>query len=56
MLHAATAKLLAGTAYHLIEPGPPTMARCNGGTPLTATLASLGFTGRVALNLGESAA
>ena len=30
-------------------------ARCTAATPLAATLASLGLTGRVALNLGETA-
>ena len=45
----------AGKKYHFIEPGPPMMARCKADTPLTSTFASLGLTGRVALNLGETA-
>ena len=54
--HESGTKLLAAKKYHFIEPGPPMMARCKADTPLTATFASLGLTGRVALNLGESEA
>ena len=53
--HESGTKLLAAKKYHFIEPGPPMMARCKADTPLTATFASLGLTGRVALNLGETA-
>ena len=53
--HESGTKLLAAKKYHFVEPGPPMMARCKADTPLTATLASLGLTGRVALNLGETA-
>mgnify|MGYP001975437402 CR=1 FL=1 len=54
--HESGTKLLAAKKYHFIEPGPPMMARCKADTPLTSTFASLGLTGRVALNLGESEA
>ena len=53
--HESGTELLAAKKYHLTEPGPPTIARCTAATPLAATLASLGLTGRVALNLGETA-
>ena len=53
--HESGTKLLAAKKYHFIEPGPPMMARCKADTPLTSTFASLGLTGRVALNLGETA-
>ena len=53
--HESGTKLLAAKKYHFTEPGPPAMARCTAATPLAATLASLGLTGRVALNLGETA-
>ena len=49
--HESGTKLLAGKKYHFIEPGPPMMARCKADTALDSTFASLGLTGRVALNL-----
>ena len=54
--HESGTKLLAAKKYHFIEPGPPMMARCKADTALDSTFASLGLTGRVALNLGESEA